>query len=164
MPWCLTFLFVSSQYFAVFCNFEERQLMTIMGFDPGRDKCGVAIMNDQAEVLYSQVINSTQVENLVPQLFSQFACQILVMGNQTTSQLWQNQLQIILPAIPIILLDERFTTVQARQRYWQIYPAKGFTKLIPLGMRSPPRPVDDIVAIILIEKYLEANNKSCDAE
>lgn len=134
--------------------------MTIMGFDPGRDKCGVAIMNDQAEVLYSQVIRADQVENLLPQLFRQFACQLLVMGNQTTSQLWQNQLKIILPAVPIILLDERYTTVQARQRYWQIYPAQGLTKLIPLGMRSPPRPVDDIVAMILIEKYLEADNKS----
>jgi RNase H-fold protein (predicted Holliday junction resolvase) len=133
--------------------------MTIMGFDPGRDKCGVAIMNDQAEVLYSQVIKADQVANLLPQLFRQFTCQILVMGNQTTSQLWQNQLQIILPSIPIILLDERYTTAQARQRYWQIYPAQGFTKLIPLGMRSPPRPVDDIVAIILIERYLEAGNK-----
>lgn len=133
--------------------------MIIMGFDPGRDKCGVAIMNDQAEVLYSQVIRADQVENLLPQLFSQFTCQVLVMGNQTTSQLWQNQLQIILPSIPIILLDERYTTAQARQRYWQIYPAKGLTKLIPLGMRSPPRPVDDIVAIILIERYLETGNK-----
>lgn len=133
--------------------------MTIMGFDPGRDKCGVAIMNDQAEVLYSQVIRADQVANLLPQLFRQFACQVLVMGNQTTSQLWQNQLKMILPAVPIILLDERYTTVQARQRYWQIYPAQGLTKLIPLGMRSPPRPVDDIVAMILIEKYLEAGNK-----
>lgn len=133
--------------------------MTIMGFDPGRDKCGVAIMNDQAEVLYSQVIRADQVANLLPQLFRQFACQVLVMGNQTTSQLWQNQLKMILPAVPIILLDERYTTVQARQRYWQIYPAQGLTKLIPLGMRSPPRPVDDIVAIILIERYLEAGNK-----
>lgn len=133
--------------------------MTMMGFDPGRDKCGVAIMNDQAEVLYSQVIRADQVANLLPQLFRQFACQVLVMGNQTTSQLWQNQLKIILPAVPIILLDERYTTVQARQRYWQIYPAQGLTKLIPLGMRSPPRPVDDIVAIILIERYLEAGNK-----
>lgn len=133
--------------------------MTIMGFDPGRDKCGVAIMNDQAEVLYSQVIRADQVANLLPQLFRQFACQVLVMGNQTTSQLWQNQLKMILPAVPIILLDERYTTVQARQRYWQIYPAEGLTKLIPLGMRSPPRPVDDIVAIILIERYLEAGNK-----
>ena len=133
--------------------------MTMMGFDPGRDKCGVAIMNDQAEVLYSQVIRADQVANLLPQLFRQFACQVLVMGNQTTSQLWQNQLKIILPAVPIILLDERYTTVQARQRYWQIYPAQGLTKLIPLGMRSPPPPVDDIVAMILIEKYLEAGNK-----
>jgi hypothetical protein len=38
-----------------------------------------------------------------------------------------------------------------------MYPPAGLSRLIPQGMRVPPRPVDDIVAIVLIERYL---NKS----
>ncbi|MFN9955932.1 MAG: resolvase, partial [bacterium] len=39
-------------------------------------------------------------------------------------------------------------------RYWQMFPPTGLTKLLPKGLRQPPRPIDDIVAILLIERYL----------
>ncbi|MGL4499883.1 MAG: resolvase, partial [Planktothrix sp.] len=32
------------------------------------------------------------------------------------------------------------------------------TRLIPQGMRQPPRAIDDIVAILLIERYLAKNS------
>jgi hypothetical protein len=35
-----------------------------------------------------------------------------------------------------------------------MYPPQGLTRLIPQGLRVPPRPIDDIVAILLIERYL----------
>ncbi|HBB34174.1 MAG TPA: resolvase, partial [Cyanobacteria bacterium UBA9273] len=46
-----------------------------------------------------------------------------------------------------------------RDRYWQMYPPKGLQRLIPKGMRQPPRPVDDIVAILLIERYLGVGSR-----
>jgi hypothetical protein len=49
---------------------------------------------------------------------------------------------------------EQFTSQLARQRYWQMYPPRGWQRLIPEGMRLPPRPIDDIVAIILLERWL----------
>jgi RNase H-fold protein (predicted Holliday junction resolvase) len=77
------------------------------------------------------------------------------MGNQTTSKQWQTKLKDKLKlSIDILLVDEKNSTLEARTRYWQIYPPKGLTRLIPPGLRVPPRPVDDIVAIILIERYL----------
>jgi RNase H-fold protein (predicted Holliday junction resolvase) len=57
--------------------------------------------------------------------------------------------------MPIVLVDERYSTLEARDRYWQMYPPKGIERLIPQGLRQPPRPIDDIVAILLIERYLE---------
>jgi RNase H-fold protein (predicted Holliday junction resolvase) len=80
---------------------------------------------------------------------------LLVMGDQTTSKQWKKQLQEELPEqINIVLVDERNSTLEARDRYWEMYPPKGLTKLLPPGMRQPPRPIDDIVAILLIERYL----------
>jgi RNase H-fold protein (predicted Holliday junction resolvase) len=78
------------------------------------------------------------------------------MGNQTTAKSWKQKLSSELPAsLPIVLVDERYSTLEARDRYWQMYPPKGLARLIPQGLRQPPRPVDDIVAILLIERYLE---------
>ena len=53
-----------------------------------------------------------------------------------------------------MMVDERYSTLEARDRYWLMYPPKGLNLLIPKGLRTLPRPIDDIVAILLIERYL----------
>jgi len=35
----------------------------------------------------------------------------------------------------------------------------GFFRLLPRGLRQPPRPVDDIVAILLIERWNDSSLK-----
>lgn len=131
----------------------------ILGFDPGRDKCGIAIINSQQEVLYHQVVESAQAISTLNGLIQEYNPEVLVMGNQTTSKNWQQKLVTNLNmTIPMVMVDERNSTVEARTRYWQMYPPQGFTRLIPLGLRIPPRPVDDIVAILLIERYRRMEN------
>jgi RNase H-fold protein (predicted Holliday junction resolvase) len=53
-----------------------------------------------------------------------------------------------------MLVDERYTSLEARDRYWEMYPPKGLMRLIPQPLRKISRPIDDIVAILLIERYL----------
>lgn len=131
----------------------------ILGFDPGRDKCGIAIINSQQEVLYHQVVESAQAISTLNGLIQEYNPEVLVMGNQTTSKNWQQKLVNNLSmTIPIVMVDEKNSTLEAQNRYWQMYPPQGFTRLIPLGLRIPPRPVDDIVAILLIERYRRMEN------
>jgi hypothetical protein len=52
------------------------------------------------------------------------------------------------------LVDEAGTTLAARQRYWQLEPPRGWQRLLPKGMRLPPRDVDDVVAQLLLERHL----------
>lgn len=128
----------------------------ILGFDPGRDKCGIAVMENNKNVVYHQVIVSEDAIATMNHLLQQYPIDRLVMGNQTTAKQWKKQLESGLKTeIPIILVDERNSTVEARDRYWVMYPPKGLKRLIPEGMRLPPRPLDDIVAILLIERYLK---------
>ncbi len=127
----------------------------ILGFDPGKDKCGVAVMGLDRRLYFHQVVVSQEAIVSINNLREQFPISLLVMGNQTTSSRWKKQLQDGLSQqINIVMVDERNSTLEARDRYWQMYPAKGLTKLVPQGMRTPPRPIDDIVAILLIERYL----------
>jgi RNase H-fold protein (predicted Holliday junction resolvase) len=131
---------------------------TILGFDPGKDKCGVAVMDGSRALLYHQVLLTGEVISQIHNLLQQYHVNRIVMGDQTTAKQWQQQLTIAFPDLPISLVDERYSSLEARDRYWQMYPANFFTKLIPQGMRQPPRPIDDLVAIILIERYLELIN------
>ena len=131
---------------------------TILGFDPGKDKCGVAVMDGNRVLLYHQVLLTGEVISQIRNLSQQYHVSQIVMGDQTTAKQWQQQLTIAFPDLPISLVDERYSSLQARDRYWQMYPANFLTKLIPQGMRQPPHPIDDIVAIILIERYLGSVN------
>jgi RNase H-fold protein (predicted Holliday junction resolvase) len=128
----------------------------ILGFDPGRDKCGVAVMSRDRSIQYHNVVAVEEVVPTLETLCQTYPIDLLVIGDQTTSKQWQIRLaQNLQPDLPMTQVDERFSTLEARDRYWQMYPPKGLTRLVPQGMRSPPRPIDDIVALILIERYLE---------
>ncbi|MGF1538964.1 MAG: pre-16S rRNA-processing nuclease YqgF [Pleurocapsa sp.] len=129
----------------------------ILGFDPGRDKCGVAVMNAERSVVYHQVIESDRAIAMIQELCQKFAVELIVMGDRTTAKSWRKQLTSNLANIPIVMVDENNSTLEARDRYWEMYPPRGLNRLIPLGMRVPPRPVDDIVAILLIERYLDGD-------
>jgi len=129
----------------------------ILGFDPGRDKCGIAVMACDRKIVYQKVVPSPQALATISLLCQQYPIEQIVLGNQTTSQMWLNQIKNLFSndLIAISLVDERNSSLEARDRYWQIYPPQGLAQLIPKGMRIPPRPVDDIVAILLIERFLQ---------
>jgi len=128
----------------------------ILGFDPGRQKCGLAIVGLDRNLFYHKVVGAEQAIATIQTLRQQFPISLLVMGDQTTSQEWKQRLidQISDP-LRIILIDERYSTLEARDRYWQMFPPRGLQRLLPQGVRTLPRPIDDIVAILLIERYLE---------
>lgn len=134
---------------------------TFLGFDPGKDKCGIAVMKSDGSLLFHQVVSSEEAIATIFHLAAQFQVEQLIIGDQTTAKKWIKELEKSgWSPEQIKRIDERYSSLEARDRYWQMYPPKGLQRLIPQGMRQPPRPVDDIVAIILIERYLAYLAKS----
>jgi RNase H-fold protein (predicted Holliday junction resolvase) len=127
----------------------------MLGFDPGRQKCGLAVMGLDRSLYYHKVIPATEAIDTIQSIRQQFPISTLVLGDQTSSEDWKRKLMAALPEPPLIVsVDERYSTLEARDRFWQMYPPQGINRLIPKGMRNLPRPIDDIVAILLIERYL----------
>jgi RNase H-fold protein (predicted Holliday junction resolvase) len=126
----------------------------ILGFDPGRQKCGLAILSLDRRLLYHQVVATEAVLTQIETLRQAFPISLIVMGDQTGSKKWKAQLATLDNAPTIILVDERYSSLEARDRYWQMYPPRGLARLLPQSFRQIPRPIDDIVAILLIERYL----------
>jgi RNase H-fold protein (predicted Holliday junction resolvase) len=103
---------------------------------------------------YHQVISVQEVTQTIQTLRATYPISSIVMGDQTGSRHWQQQLSDLPNAPRITLVDERYSSLEARDRYWQMYPPQGIGKLVPKSLRSIPRPIDDIVAILLVERYL----------
>lgn len=128
----------------------------ILGFDPGRRKCGLAVMGVDRTLQYHEVVTTESAIATIEALRQKFPITMMVMGDQTTAKEWKHKLNSELPdPLRIILVDERYSTLEARDRYWKMYPPKGLDRLMPQALRRIPRPVDDIVAVLLIERYLE---------
>jgi RNase H-fold protein (predicted Holliday junction resolvase) len=128
----------------------------ILGFDPGRQKCGLAVMGLDRRLYYHEVIPAAEAIATIQLLQQQYPISFLVMGDQTSAKEWRENITAgLAEPLRIVPVDERYSTLEARDRYWQMYPPQGLAKLIPQGVRTLPRPIDDIVAILLIERYLE---------
>nr|WP_277882523.1 Holliday junction resolvase RuvX [Pseudanabaena sp. FACHB-2040] len=125
-----------------------------MGFDPGRQKCGLAIMGLDRVLRHQEVVQAESALDTIQTLRQQYPISIIVMGNQTTAKTWKTKIETLPDSPRVMLVDERYSTLEARDRYWQMYPPKGVGRLLPQSLRKIPRPIDDIVAILLIERYL----------
>jgi len=127
----------------------------LAALDPGRSKCGLVRTDpgrsqlDEALILDPAACRATLIHwhQQLPPLAA------VVLGNGTSSRQWQRDLVDL--ALPVLLVDEWGTTLAARQRYWQLWPPRGWRRLLPVGLRLPPRDLDDVAAQILLERWLQ---------
>ena len=126
-----------------------------MAVDPGRDKCGMAVLDGQGEVLWRQVIETSALEEIARARAEEFLPACLILGNGTTSKAAEGRLKSALPKMTVKVVDEYRTTDEARKLYWQVNPPRGWRKFLPVTMQVPPEPVDDLVAVILARRELD---------
>jgi RNase H-fold protein (predicted Holliday junction resolvase) len=128
-------------------------MKTILAIDPGREKCGLAVVTTLLEVLHKQVVQRDNLVQAAASLArSHDACEIIV-GNGTGSGKAIDELRGAI-SIPIQAVDEACSSQRARSRFLDDNPPRGIRRLIPRGLLTPYRPYDDYVAIILAEDYL----------
>ena len=130
----------------------------VVAMDPGRSKCGLLLADTATNtVLQGMVIPSAQVLDQLRVWMADAqgdTAQIaeLVIGDGTSSMIWQQQLPA---SLPIRVVDETGTTLRARERYWQLWPARGWKRLLPKGLRSPSGDLDAIAALVILEDHLD---------
>jgi RNase H-fold protein (predicted Holliday junction resolvase) len=122
------------------------------GLDPGRSKCGLVLTDRLAQTIEVAAILSP-IETLgCLRHWHTLGLSTVIIGSGTGSRPWLSKLRDL--DLSLELVDERGTTLAARQRYWELFPPRGLAKLIPLGLRMPPRDLDDLAAQLLVERQL----------
>jgi hypothetical protein len=82
----------------------------------------------------------------------------VVIGNGTAAAIVCRLYNSLELEPPVRFAEEKNTTYKARSRYFAENPPRGFWKLIPLGLQTPPVPIDDYAAILIGEKYLKEHH------
>ena len=80
--------------------------------------------------------------------------EFVVVGGGTGSQDIIKRIRENFTSMGLLSVDEKDTTIQARERYWEENPRRGWRRLLPSSLQVPPVPVDDYVALILAERVL----------
>jgi hypothetical protein len=128
-------------------------LTLFAAIDPGRSKCGLVLADSsRLEVLAAGVLPPQRCREQLMGWIRADQCSNVVLGDGTGSPPWRQWLleqQLAARVVP-----EAGTTLAARDRYWELEPARGWRRLLPKGLRLPPRDVDDVVAQILLERHL----------
>lgn len=128
--------------------------MVVVAIDPGREKCGVAIVAENGEVLEQSVVATVWLADELTEKVRRFSPERILLGNGTTSRAAEATIRENLPDIPVEIVDEYRTTDDARRAYWKANPPTGWRRFFPTSMQVPPEPVDDFVAVLLAQRYL----------
>lgn len=131
-------------------------MSNILAVDPGRQKCGMAIVDADGAVVCREVIATDKLLEVATLWLEQYGFEVIVLGDRTASKQFRQILQSF--NLNLEMVDENYSSVEGRQIYLREH-AVGWRKLIPLGLQKPSRPFDDYVAVVLAKRYLAGNSR-----
>ena len=74
------------------------------------------------------------------------------LGDGTGMNMFKAHLRGVFPDVTVV--DERNSTLEARLTYWELHPPRGWRRLLPMSLQTPPRPVDDLAAYGIALKWV----------
>ena len=134
--------------------------MKVLAIDPGKYKCGLVLADIfKRKVMEALVVESTLLVNYVFELQKQYSELDVLIGNGTTSDSFIKQFSFLNKKVFIV--DEKNTTLRARERYFEIFPAKGIKRLLPKEILIIDLNLDAISALIILEDYSKFKYNLC---
>lgn len=124
----------------------------LAGLDPGRSKCGLVLSDASGARLIRAAILPPEACALLLQRWRAEGLERVVLGDGTGHGPWLQRLREL--GLEAVLVDERHSTLAARERYWQLDGGRHWRRWLPAGLRVPARDIDDVVAQLLLERWL----------
>lgn len=141
---------------------------TVLAIDPGTVKCGIAVVERTADgprTLHREIVPTHGLTVRVIDLTTASGIVTILIGNATNGKKLGQELRDALPIETIIhSVPEAYTSERARVRYDRENPPRGWHRLLPAGLRTPPEPYDDYVAVLLAEDYFATNAPAPDRD
>jgi RNase H-fold protein (predicted Holliday junction resolvase) len=126
----------------------------LMGIDPGRNKCGVAILTDEGKEVLKEISKTSDLSKKLEDLLQDYSIDKIILGNGTYADKVFNILKLFFDEKEIIFVEEENSTYIAEEKYLKENPPLGLSFLNKVMKFKPKRPLDDYTAVVLVEKYL----------
>lgn len=127
----------------------------MMGIDPGRRKCGIAILTKEGKEVLKEIVKTSNLSKRIEELLNKYTIEKCILGNGTYTDKVFNILDLLMDKKMIEFVEEQNTTYLAEQKYLKENPPLGLQFLNKIIRFKPQKPLDDYAAVILVEKYLD---------
>jgi RNase H-fold protein (predicted Holliday junction resolvase) len=133
-----------------------QQKSYVLGIDPGRQKTGVAVVDERGDVVWRSVIPTSDNYAALVELLQKWPITRVALGHSTGSKEAEGTIKLILEEqgseAKVEIINERESTLEARDLYFEAHPPRGWRRLVPLSLQTPPVPVDDFAAVVLARR------------
>ncbi len=124
----------------------------VLAVDPGRDKAGIAVVSKARGTLFRCIVSAGDCAFRGSELAAAHGVHKIVVGDRTGSREAVRALSLS-SGLEVITVDEHRSSMEGRQRYLSEHRGRGLCRFVPVGLRTPPEPFDDYVAVILAARY-----------
>jgi len=133
----------------------------IIGVDPGRSKCGLAVVYADGSRKSLAVVPTPEIADRIDAEVRASDVRAICIGHATGSDSIVALCASRWPDIPRRVVDETNTTLEARRLYYIDHPPRGLWRLIPRGLLVPDEPLDAYAALLIVSRS-EGGNDSRD--
>jgi RNase H-fold protein (predicted Holliday junction resolvase) len=130
----------------------------VLAIDPGSAKVGMALASRDGDggirLLWRSIVPRDKVALGVAEARETADFQVVVVGSGTKSKELVSELREAMPGVSLMVVDEKNTTLEARARYWEHFPRRGWRRLLPASLQVPNVDLDDFAAFVIAERVL----------
>ncbi len=126
-----------------------------ISIDPGNKKCGLLLADTKSgNVIEAGISTLNNFSDVVSLWNAEYDVCKIVIGDGTNCKFIENELKQK-NIFNLNYVNEKGSTLRARFRYWQIWAPNCFIRWLPKEMLFPPANLDAVVALILLEDFLQ---------
>ncbi|MBE3128040.1 MAG: Holliday junction resolvase RuvX, partial [Candidatus Atribacteria bacterium] len=103
----------------------------IIAIDPGTKKCGYAVVDSNLSVLQREVVPTGKITKTIEDSLNIYKINKIILGNGTNYKNVEERLKNHFSLLKIVLIEEKFSTLEARKKYFEAHPPRGILKIIP---------------------------------
>ncbi len=131
---------------------------SVLAVDPGTAKVGYAIVRPDGTVLKHGIAEVADIGGIAADAVEAHGVETIIIGDGTGRERVLELIGERVCTAELVIVSERDSTLEARDVYFADNPPRGWRRLLPAGLRVPPVPYDDYVAVTLARRFFGATN------
>ena len=130
--------------------------MLILAIDPGKDKCGLAILQADGATKKRGIYPTASLHETISKFNEEEALAVVVIGDGTKSEDIQKIVKEQLPDCDIHVVDEKGSTLAGRELWLDEGIHSPLVAILPKFLRRlfAPDALDDFAAVVLGRRHL----------